>query len=867
MLRRRIFSSAMASVMALTSIAVVANAEETKQTYTIDAVKDTADYVKTAEDLKALCDLFDDAWQLTKAEEEYTEENLALLNDALAYADAVLNPAVGADPSTSADYTVAWRMVYACAIRVKEVKGPCHDLADLKARLDDAKKIIDTNNIYQEEIMDRLYDADTFQNLRDVYSTLVADWDYHIQIGLAADAPEGYVESLDAKEIDSAWHAIDKAINDLKTLEKVTKSDFVKAITEYQELLTKKYAYESWRRNASFGPTDWRTYGDAFNTLEAADDVYLITENYEELIGYKNIKDTTKEDIVKAYKDCLNAIATFKTWKADSVTATTKIAVLRLMNDYSKQFAYAAYLAGQTSCADLYDAIVEFVGEDNITTTAFDWVINDDYDISGKIGQNKAMILLKGKDNDVFVPLDKDGKWVGSDVAPLSADNVDAKDYVEGVEGYQRISGTIEFDLATLIKADFGTEGEMFHDCPLLTGDNGQSPTIEYAYYLANEYIAGNFSLDDAIDTRGVIDVTKELGEGLGKEWDVVYRYVTYAINDHFTKLGFNEVGVSGDFHNRAQIQSLLKKCYALIEETAHAPIFSAANKNLVDTCEWVQEWLGQTLADKNYKDYKAGYIVGGVEDDIDDVKDGMYLDSSTVYHLLSNNIFGLSDDAYYGSATKACGSVITGAYDQLLSEYLALKLEYQDVYDMIAKVSAQIDAGEVEGNATVLAALNDAAFYLNAIDDVLYYQTGEYYDNAAFNELRDKFLGTNRVITNSKWDKATYIMTLEGSIYAYSGKDANGNDVSLNDSHYNLYNAYNALVNTAAGNVVPDYAKGDVNRDGSVNVLDASAILMHLAGKATLDAEQLGLADLDGNGNITVMDASEVLKIAKANA
>ncbi len=821
MLRRRIFSSAMASVMALSSIAVVANAE------------DMANHVKSKDDLATLIAPYDDAWQLTKAEQEYAEKDLELLNDALAYAEAVL----AATDASAADYTVAWRMVYACSLKKKAQETICHTLQDVKDILADAKEIIDTNNIYQVEIMDRYYTADTFQALRNAYDIVKMNWQYHIDIGLGTNPPEGYVESLDAKEIDGAYHTVAKAIADLKPLDHVTKSQFVAAIKTYQELLTKEFAYEDWRRPVNWGANNqFITYGDAFDALSAADDAYLITENYEELIGYKNITDTTKEDIVIAYQDCLKAIDAFNAWKADSVSATTKIAVLRLMNTYSKQFAYAAMeMAGQTSCEDLYDLIVETVGEDNVTTTTFEWKVAKDS--TGKIGSNMATILLKG-DADVFVPLDKDGKWTGGE---LSLDNVDVKDYAEGVEGYQRISGTIEFDLAGLIKADFGETAAMFEACNGNTEE--ENPALAYAYWLATEYVNGNFGIEDDIDTKAVVKVDG-VAEGAPKEWDVVYRYLQYAITDHFCNQGFSETTATGEFHNRAQILSLLEKCYDLIEETAHAPIFSAANKALVDECERVQEWLAETYSDKDYKDYNAGTAADG----------DIYEASTVVYHWLSD------------CATK------NGAYDQLLREYEALKIEYKDVYDLIAKVSAQIDADEITCDDKLEAALNDAAYWLNAIDDVLYYTdkaTGEiakYYDNAAFNDLRDKFLGTNRVITNQKYDAATYIMTLEGSIYAYVGT-VNGTKYDLNNEHYYLYNAYNTLTNTAAGNVKPEYAQGDVNRDGSVNVLDASAILQHIAKIQELDAEQLTLAELDGNAGITVMDASEILKIAKANA
>ncbi|MDY5334319.1 MAG: dockerin type I domain-containing protein [Vescimonas sp.] len=52
-------------------------------------------------------------------------------------------------------------------------------------------------------------------------------------------------------------------------------------------------------------------------------------------------------------------------------------------------------------------------------------------------------------------------------------------------------------------------------------------------------------------------------------------------------------------------------------------------------------------------------------------------------------------------------------------------------------------------------------------------------------------------------------------------------------------------------------YLYGDVNRNGTVTVLDASWIRQHLVGKKTFDEYQLQLADVNKSGNISVLDAS----------
>ena len=55
-------------------------------------------------------------------------------------------------------------------------------------------------------------------------------------------------------------------------------------------------------------------------------------------------------------------------------------------------------------------------------------------------------------------------------------------------------------------------------------------------------------------------------------------------------------------------------------------------------------------------------------------------------------------------------------------------------------------------------------------------------------------------------------------------------------------------------------YRFGDVNRDGRINALDAMLVLRTAASLTTPDAQQLGLADTDGNGSISSDDALRIL-------
>lgn len=57
------------------------------------------------------------------------------------------------------------------------------------------------------------------------------------------------------------------------------------------------------------------------------------------------------------------------------------------------------------------------------------------------------------------------------------------------------------------------------------------------------------------------------------------------------------------------------------------------------------------------------------------------------------------------------------------------------------------------------------------------------------------------------------------------------------------------------------DYISGDVNNDGTVNVLDATELQKYVAELSTLSDEQLAVADINGDGKISVLDATEIQK------
>lgn len=73
--------------------------------------------------------------------------------------------------------------------------------------------------------------------------------------------------------------------------------------------------------------------------------------------------------------------------------------------------------------------------------------------------------------------------------------------------------------------------------------------------------------------------------------------------------------------------------------------------------------------------------------------------------------------------------------------------------------------------------------------------------------------------------------------------------------------NNYNEASKTLTVSVKNSYVLGDVNGDGSITVLDATNLQKYLAGLVSFSDEQLTLADTNGDGSVTVLDATAIQK------
>lgn len=63
----------------------------------------------------------------------------------------------------------------------------------------------------------------------------------------------------------------------------------------------------------------------------------------------------------------------------------------------------------------------------------------------------------------------------------------------------------------------------------------------------------------------------------------------------------------------------------------------------------------------------------------------------------------------------------------------------------------------------------------------------------------------------------------------------------------------------TKPADISSNYKTGDVNRDGSLDIIDVTLIQKYLVNLISFDDEQLSLADVDNNGSVKIQDATRI--------
>lgn len=831
MLRRRIFSSAMASVMALSSIAVVANAEET-----------TA-YVKTEADLEKLVnETYGDEYRAYVLP-EYGTTSAEIVLDALEAADAILDDV----DATDKDYTVAYAMVEATVAKLEKKTA-----ADLQKLIDDWKRVYEQNNICNEELGDSVYTPDSYENFERAYENAM-----------------DYVNSDSPADITDAWLGLNGSYWNLSKLDSVSKADFRAVLKKYEDVKSHLADYEDWRIGKLADSANTSNYGVLGGTQKIATFGFVksVYENVELVVekAYVAIDEisqfngkTTQEDIVNGYKAANDAVALFNAWTPDNVTKATKAGVQNLLDKYHGQLVYEF---NPTSANNLMTAIVEAAGEDkikvevilddnsadfvnytDIATLAKDGTMwntemgwSDNYNWSS--GMNKlihASVTIKS-DERLYIPVTKAGLWTGDDIVKSQKTPDVTDDMKANGESWKLISAKSAHEISqyveigdTITVADAETIAKNNSTMDILTAttteypinDNGYA-TKEFnpansdsetyvdladAYKLAVDYIGGVYDGIYAIDTTNSI---KE-ASGRGTEWALVYRYLNYALADRYD-------AAAGGKYTKKDVQQLKDACYELMDKTGDASVFAITHNAVTDVRQEAIEWLRDANADRTYKDHQAG--------------DNGRISSDQMYNKL------------------------WGCYDALNKEFNAMKYSFGDVYDLIADVYTKIDNGDLDPTSSLLTAVEKAAYNLSTLPDGFQLKGWStwYYDNYAFTADRI-FNRFNRIITTESEQIVKGISATEGVITGQYWP---------NTAHWALWKSYEDLIAAVeAQNVVT--AKGDVDNDGTAYTVKDALAALKIANKLETLTVDVEVADHNDNDTVDVSDALAILK--KAN-
>lgn len=366
MLKKRILASSLASVMALSSVSVVAFADET-------AASDIKTEVVSKAQLKEYVEGFDSF--LKSDIYEYGTTQADQFQNAVDYAENVINDS----KATDVDVTAAYQMLKGVYESLEK-----HTAQELKDLLADYKDIYDSNNILNEDLNDNIYDPEKYTTFYDEY-----------------EEADTYVDSEDGRLITDAYVALEKARKDLSELDYVTKKEFRDALKDFEQIASKLKDYESWRRGTvSVNPetgTNFKAasgakkvklsgayyveFGALVNIVYGASDVGLVKNNkgealndtslgqtwiavgsegtveefvnakYEEFDKIQSSSRTTNTDIVLACNAAKEAVKVFNSWQADNTDRAAKANINALIDKYRAKLV--------RDCASYDDGITE----------------------------------------------------------------------------------------------------------------------------------------------------------------------------------------------------------------------------------------------------------------------------------------------------------------------------------------------------------------------------------------------------------------------------------------------------------------------------------------------------------------------------
>lgn len=202
--------------------------------------------------------------------------------------------------------------------------------------------------------------------------------------------------------------------------------------------------------------------------------------------------------------------------------------------------------------------------------------------------------------------------------------------------------------------------------------------------------------------------------------------------------------------------------------------------------------------------------------------------------------------------------------FTKVYTELMNSLLNYQDAdsrlwYQVIDKGGKEYNYIETSGSAAISYALMKG--FNMGIADKRFYDKGL----EVFNSLCD-----NKVVYKDSSSVKVIDICQTGGLGGTSGSATIGPKHNARDGSYEYYVSEKKVDDDAKGTAPMIFAyceilkhgiAGDVDESGSVDSIDARFLLKHISGIETLSEKALGNADVNGDGNIDLLDVSTILK------
>lgn len=894
MLRRRILASAMASVMAIGSVAVVANAETTAAATT---------QAKTKADLEAYVKSFD-SFRSTKLD-DYGSISGERFLAAIEHAENVLADTA----STLDDYTVAYAMVEATYNKLK-----IYTAEELKALLDTNKKNYESGNVYNEELGDPIFKEGGYANFEAAY-----------------EEAEAVLNSSDSRIVTDAYENLEDTAGKLSRYDVVTKAQFRTALKEYETMLQKEYAYESWRVGTM--SSDWVdlktenedgsgagywgyqglsvAYGTLMEHIGASGTGELINDAYAQMDEIQSLTKTSLVSIVKGYYAAVNAVNLYNAWTPDDTVRGSKASVKKLLDQYHSRLVsdYAT-----TEAAKLYNSFATALTKDGVTNLKILVTIN------GGVA-DKWLDLSKKADaaefNDMVAKYGANVIWNGTSVQVTPDADHDGFSIFDGVTApkvYKTADADISIKSGSPLYIPLDEDGYWTGAAVTDTKPTGKYKTVTKNVQInLTDYIRVDLDkyIQDMTDADPAFDADKDAG------FDNALYNEVFDVDNHWVELKkdypdfdkkkggwYSEVfgkwgAIQGSIQPGATITTSDGKTVPVSTNLKDAidlanlyltakPADLAANTNPIydldttgsisegsakgSSTEWtlVYRYLKYALHDKYDTSYDV-YTKADVSKLIDEAYE--LADKTGDASLFAVNHQKLVDARQFAldwmkvankdkkykdnvSAPEVNGltytstrvyEILKDACKAVENDYNAFKYSFDDVFTKIADVKSMIDDGDLQATDSLLAALEETAYRLSIVES--FGDEGLNLDNDAFTSDR-VFQGFNRVFTAGADYK---LATTTGEV-----KISKPDNSAASKSHDNLKNAYEALLAEVKAQTEVKTVVGDVNGDGVVNALDAAAILKAVAAGTAID---VAVGDYNADGVVNALDASAILK------